>query len=202
MRKIRAQLFMSLDGIVDGLEDWHFPYFTEEMGAAVDATLATSDTILLGRRTYDSFAGAWPEREVEGGEDADFVKHLGDARKIVVSNQALEFAWRNSEQLTGALPEAVAALKEDVGDTHIAVAGSISIVRQLLSEGLLDELHLLVHPIAVRKGMRLFDDGESPIPLRLISCETFATGVLNLVYGSIDSTDVATQEDAEVHPSR
>ena len=202
MRKIRAQLFMSLDGIVDGLEDWHFPYFTEEMGAAVDATLATSDTILLGRRTYDSFAGAWPEREVEGGEDADFAKHLGDARKIVVSNQALEFAWRNSEQLTGALPEAVAALKEDVGDTHIAVAGSISIVRQLLSEGLLDELHLLVHPIAVRKGMRLFDDGESPIPLRLISCETFATGVLNLVYGSTDSTDVATQEDAEVHPSR
>jgi dihydrofolate reductase len=182
MRKIVAELFISLDGVVDGLEDWHFPYFTDEMGAAVDAILGTSDTILLGRKTYDSFAGAWPEREAAGGEDAEFAKGLGDARKIVVSNQTLELTWRNSEQLTGELVEAVAALKEEPGDTHIAMAGSVSIVRQLLDAGLLDKLHLLVHPIAVRKGTRLFDDGEAPIPLRLISSETFKSGVLNLVY--------------------
>jgi len=126
-------------------------------------------------------------------------KALGDARKIVVSNQQLEFTWRNSEQLEGDLVEAVAALKNEPGDTNIALSGSVSVVRQLLAAGLLDELHLLVHPIAVRKGMRLFDEGETPIPLTLISSETFKTGVLNLVYGPAESTGDATYEDAKVH---
>src|SRR5919107_5272317 len=108
MRLIKSVVFISLDGIVDGLEDWHFPYFNDEMGAAVDETMATSDTLLLGRKTYDSFAGAWPEREAAGEEDADFAKALGDARKIVVSHQSLEFTWRNSETLSGELLESVA----------------------------------------------------------------------------------------------
>ena len=102
--------------------------------------------------------------------------------QVVVSNQKLEFTWRNSEQLEGDLVEAVTALKNEPGG-NIALSGSVSVVRQLLAAGLLDELHLLVHPIAVRKGMRLFDQNETPIPLRLISSETFKTGVLNLVYG-------------------
>jgi dihydrofolate reductase len=187
MRKITAELFISLDGVVDGLEEWHFHYFNDEMGAAVDAVLGTADTILLGRKTYDSFAGAWPEREAAGGEDAPFAKTLGDARKIVVSNQQLEFTWRNSEQLQGDLIEGVSALKKEPGGT-IFMSGSISVVRQLLAAGLLDELHLLVHPIAVRKGTRLFDEGESRVPLKLISSETFTTGVLNLLYAVDEGT--------------
>ena len=198
MRKITAGLFISLDGVVEAPDQWHFPYFNEEMGAAVDATLGAADTVLFGRKTYDSFAGAWPEREAAGGEDADFAKALGDARKIVVSNQKLEFSWRNSEQLEGDLVEAVTALKNEPG-ANIALSGSVSVVRQLLAAGLLDELHLLMHPIAVRKGMRLFDEGEAPMPLRLISSETFKTGVLNLVYGPAEPTDDATYEDAKVH---
>jgi dihydrofolate reductase len=201
MRKIIAGLFISLDGVVEAPDQWHFPYFNDEMGAAVAATLGTADTILFGRTTYDSFAGAWPEREAAGGEDAEFAKLLGDARKIVVSNQPLEFTWRNSEQLEGDLVEAVTALKSEPGG-DIALSGSISVVRQLLAAGLLDELHLLVHPIAVRKGMRLFDEGEAPIPLRLLSSETFTTGVLNLVYGPAESTGDATYEDAKVHLSQ
>ena len=160
MRKITAGLFISLDGVVEAPDQWHFPYFNEEMGAAVGATLGGADTMLFGRKTYDSFAGAWPEREAAGEEDADFAKTLGDARKIVVSNQQLEFTWRNSEQLQGDLVEAVTALKNEPGG-NIAMSGSVSVVRQLLAAGLLDELHLLVHPIAVRKGMRLFDEGET-----------------------------------------
>ena len=197
MRKIVAGLFISLDGVVEAPDQWHFPYFNEEMGAAVDATLGTADTVLFGRKTYDSFAGAWPEREAAGEEDAEFGKRLGDARKIVVSNQKLEFTWRNSEQLEGDLVETVTALKDEPGG-NIALSGSVSVVRQLLAAGLLDELHLLVHPIAVRKGMRLFDEGETPIPLRLISSETFETGVLNLVYGPAESTGDATYDDAKV----
>jgi dihydrofolate reductase len=198
MRKITAGLFISLDGVVEAPDQWHFPYFNEEMAAAVDATLGTSDTVLFGRKTYDSFAGAWPEREAAGGEDAGMAKALGDARKIVVSSTRLEFTWRNSEQLEGDLAEAVTALKNEPGG-NIALSGSVSVVRQLLAAGLLDELHLLVHPIAVRKGMRLFDEGESPIPLELISAETFETGVLNLVYRPAESPGDATYEDAKLY---
>jgi dihydrofolate reductase len=197
VRKIIAGLFVSLDGVVEAPDQWHFPYFNDEMGAAVDASLGQSDTLLLGRVTYDSFAGAWPEREAGGEEDAPFAKALGDARKIVVSNQKLDFTWRNSEQLQGDLVEAVTALKNEEGGT-IAMSGSVSIVRQLLAAGLLDELHLLVHPIAVRNGERLFDEGE-PIPLRLVSSEAFTTGVLNLVYAPAAAPENKTYEDARTH---
>jgi dihydrofolate reductase len=201
VRKITAGLFIALDGVVEAPDQWHFPYFNDEMGAAVDATLGAADTVLFGRKTYDSFAGAWPEREAAGGEDAPFAKALGDARKIVASHQKLDFTWRNSEQLEGDLVEAVTALKNEPGG-NIGMSGSVSVVRQLLAAGLVDELHLLVHPIAVRNGMRLFDEGENPIPLRLISSETFKTGVLNLVYAPAESTGDATYDDAKVHLSQ
>jgi dihydrofolate reductase len=199
MRKITAGLFISLDGVVEDPQDWHFPYFNDEMGVAVDAQLGSADTLLLGRKTYDSFAGAWPEREVAGEEDADMGKALGDARKIVVSNQNLQFTWRNSEQLKGDLVEFVTALKNEPGETNIAMSGSVSIVRQLLAAGLLDELHLLVHPIAVRKGMRLFDEGESPVPLQLVSSQTFTTGVLYLVYAPTESAPTGTYDEAKAN---
>ena len=199
MRKIIAGLFISLDGVVEAPDQWHVPYFNDEMGVAVGASLGSADTMLFGRKTYDSFAGAWPEREAAGGEDAPFAKLLGDARKIVVSNQRLELGWRNSEQLEGDFVEAVTALKNEPGGT-IAMSGSVSVIRQLLDAGLLDELHLLLHPIAVRKGMRLFDEGDSSVPLRLISSETFETGVLNLVYAPAELT-TATYDDAKQHLS-
>jgi dihydrofolate reductase len=202
MRKIIAGMFISLDGVVEAPDQWHFPYFNDEMAAAVDATFGSADTVLFGRKTYDSFAGAWPERETAGEEDAGMAKMLGDARKIVASNQELEFTWRNSEQLRGDLVTAVTALKNEPGDANIGMSGSVSVVRQLLAAGLLDELHLLVHPIALRKGMRLFDEGESPIPLQLIKSETFKTGVLNLVYAPTESTENATYEDAKRHLSQ
>ncbi|HCT78923.1 MAG TPA: pyrimidine reductase [Micromonosporaceae bacterium] len=199
MRKIIAGMFISLDGVVEAPDQWHFPYFNDEMGAAVDASLGGAETMLFGRKTYDSFAGAWPEREAAGEEDAHFAKVLGDVRKIVVSNQQLDFTWRNSEQLQGDLVEAVTALKNEPGDGKITMSGSVSVVRQLLAAGLLDELHLLVHPIAVRKGMRLFDEGEPTIPLNLVSSQTFQTSVLNLVYAPAESAGNAGYEDAKAH---
>jgi dihydrofolate reductase len=199
MRRVTAGLFISLDGVVEDPQNWHFPYFNDQMGAAVDGQLGSSDTLLLGRKTYDSFAGAWPEREAAGGEDAGFAKVLGDARKIVVSNQDLQLTWRNSERLQGDLLQAVTALKNEPGGTDIAMSGSVSVVRQLLAADLLDELHLLVHPIAVRKGMRLFDEGESPIPLRLLASHAFTTGVMHLIYAPAESSPTGTYEDAKAH---
>jgi dihydrofolate reductase len=193
MRKIVAGLFISLDGVVEAPDQWHFPYFNDEMGAAVTATFGSADTMLFGRTTYDSFAGAWPGREEAGEEDAAFAKALGDMRKIVASNQDLEFTWRNSEQLQGDLVEAVTALKNEPG-ANIALSGSVSVVRQLLAAGLLDELHLLVHPIVVRKGMRLFDEGDASVPLELVSSETFETGVLNLVYAPAEAREGGYEE--------
>ncbi|WP_327733696.1 dihydrofolate reductase family protein [Streptomyces nojiriensis] len=200
MRKIKAQLFISLDGVVEAPDQWHFPYFNEEMGAAVDATLGRADTLLLGRRTYDSFAGAWPDREAAGGEDAPFAKVLGDARKIVVSNGPYDFTWRNSELLVGDLTTAVAALKNEPGaDTPVWISGSVSVVRQLVAAGLLDELNLLLHPIAVRNGMRLFEEDAPSIPLELVSAETFRTGVLNLFYAVATTPGEGTYEDAKTY---
>lgn len=199
MRKIVAQLFISLDGVVEAPDQWHFPYFNDEMGAAVDAVLGRADTLLLGRVTYDSFAGAWPGREAAGGEDAPFAKALGDARKIVVSSQRLDLAWRNSEQLQGDFVEAVTALKNEPGQGPIAVSGSVSVVRQLLDAGLLDDLNLLVHPVAVRKGERLFGEKEPSVPLELLSFEAFGTGVLNLHYGPAAPVGEAEYDDAKTH---
>lgn len=185
MKKISAGLFIAVDGVVEEPGNWHFPYFNDEMGASVMAQIGGADTLLFGRVTYDSFAGAWPERELAGEEDAGMAKAIGDARKIVVSHQDLTFDWRNSEQLRGDLIEGVRALKAE-GEGTIGMSGSVSIVRQLLAAGLIDELHLLVHPIAVGKGLRLFDETADPIPLKLIESKAFTTGVLDLVYGPAD----------------
>jgi dihydrofolate reductase len=182
MATITASMFMALDGVVDpAVGNWHFPYFNDEMGRAVART-HDADVMLFGRVTYDSFAGAWPGREAAGQEDAEFAKKLGDMRKIVVSQRPLEFTWRNSEQLQGSLAEGAAALKADPSIQKIALSGSVSVVRQLLAAGLLDELHLFVHPALAGSGLRLFQDEAPEQPLRLLSAQPFATGVIYLVY--------------------
>ncbi|MGW0162779.1 dihydrofolate reductase family protein [Mycobacterium sp. NPDC003323] len=197
MTRITAGLFISVDGVIEAPDRWHFPYFNDEMGAAVDAQLGSAQTILLGRATYDSFAGAWPQREADGGEDAEFAKKLGDTRKIVVSRQRLSFDWRNSEQLSGDLIEGVTALKAQPGG-DIGIAGSVSVVRELLAAGLLDELHLLIHPVVVGTGARLFRDGDA-LPLKLLSSTAFRTGVVHSVYTKDDAAPTGSYEDAKQH---
>ncbi|MET8089290.1 dihydrofolate reductase family protein [Micromonospora sp. NPDC005220] len=183
MAKVISTLFISADGVAEIDPDWHFPYFDENMGRAVTEDYdAAADVLLIGRVTYDSFAGAWPDREAAGGEDAPFAKQLGDTRKVVVSRQPLEFSWRNSELINGDLLDAVTALKADAGVRGILIPGSISVVQQLLAAGLVDELRLLVHPVAARKGRKLFDEGEPAYHLRLVASEAFPTGVLRVIY--------------------
>ena len=197
MAIITASVFMALDGVVDpAVGNWHFPYFNDEMGRAVDST-HDADVMLFGRVTYDSFAGAWPGREAAGEEDAEFAKKLGDMRKVVVSHRPLEFTWRNSEQLQGGLAEGAAALKADPSVRRIALSGSVSVVRQLLAAGLLDELHLFVHPAVAGSGLRLFQDDGREQPLRLLSSQPFATGVIYLVYGPDPNPPAGSYEQAK-----
>lgn len=184
MRKLTATFFMALDGVVEAPETWNGAYWSDEMGAALGVGMAEADTFLYGRRTYDDMAAAWPEREEVGdaaGDDAPFAAVLGDTRKIVVSRQPLTLTWRNSEQLSGDLIGGTTALKAGEGGA-IAMAGSISVVRQLLAAGLVDELHLFVHPVAVRRGERLFAEADIPAPLALVSCAALPAGVVHLVY--------------------
>jgi dihydrofolate reductase len=205
MPKVISTLFISADGVAEIDPAWHFPYFDDAMGRAVNEDYETSDVMLIGRVTYDSFAGAWPDRETAGGEDAQFATHLGDARKVVVSRQPLDFSWRNSELLDGDLVEAVTALKADAGIRGILVPGSISVVQQLLAAGLVDELRLLVHPVAARKGRRLFDDGDAPYHLRTTATEVFPTGVIRVIYAPTPSPtpagNDAVEEDQSAAPS-
>ena len=180
MTTVTASLFAALDGVVDPMVgNWHFPYFNDEMGDAVGET-HDADVMLFGRVTYDSFAGAWPGREAEGDE---FAKRLGDVRKIVASRRELQLTWRNSEQLHGDLVEAATALKNDPSVPRIALSGSVSVVLQLLDAGLLDELHLFVHPATAGTGLHLFADDAPARHLELLSCTPFKTGVVHLVYG-------------------
>lgn len=197
MAQVTASMFSALDGVVDPmLGNWHFPYFNDEMGDAVAGT-HDADVMLFGRVTYDSFAGAWPDREAAGGDDAFFAKLLGDMRKIVVSRSALTFTWRNSEQLQGDLVDAVSALKQDPSVRRIALSGSVSVVRQLLDAGLLDELNLFVHPATAGSGLRLFDEGGPARHLKLLSCQPFRTGVVHLTYGPDPNPPAGTYDEAK-----
>ncbi len=182
MAKLISTLFIAADGVAEIDPDWHFPYFDENMGRAGGEDYDTADMLLIGRETYDSFAGAWPDREAAGGEDASFAKQLGDLRKVVVSRLPREFSWRNTELIDGHLIEAVTALKADAGITGILIPGSISVVQQLLAAGLVDELRLLVHPVAARKGRKLFDDGDPPYHFTVTATEAFPTGVIRVIY--------------------
>jgi dihydrofolate reductase len=181
MATVASTLFISLDGVAEVDPAWHFPYFDDAMGEVVDADYADTDVLVLGRVTYDSFAGAWPDREAAGGEDATFATHLGEVRKVVATRGQQELGWRNAER-SDDIVATVAALRADGGVGKVLVAGSLSIVRQLLVAGQLDELRLLVHPVAAGRGEHLFDP-EAPLqPLRLLRSAVLPTGVVQLVY--------------------
>ncbi|MFI9532164.1 dihydrofolate reductase family protein [Nocardia fusca] len=203
MAKVVSTLFISVDGVAEIDPAWHFPYFDESMGRAVSEDYDTADVLLIGRETYDSFAGAWPGREAAGGDDAPFAGQLGDMRKIVVSRGQREFSWRNSELIKGDLLDAVTSLKADSNVRGILIPGSISVVQQLLEAGLVDELRLLVHPVAARKGRRLFDDGDAPYHLRVTATEVYPTGVIRVIYSPTAApAEVGYDEVKERVPGR
>jgi len=183
VRKIKSHFFISLDGVVESPDQWHFPYFDDEMGDAVGAGFATTGAILMGRVLYDEWAPYWP-----GHADEPFGDVINSIQKYVVSDTLRTAEWQNTEVIGGD----VAARKltdlkaQDGGD--ITMSGSATTVRWLLREGLLDELNLLVHPILVGDGLaRLFPPDEPSAPLELLSAQTFKTGVLNLSYAPAKS---------------
>lgn len=175
MRKIVSHFFISLDGVVESPDQWHFPYFSDEMGEAIGAGFAASDALLLGRRNYEEWASYWPTSEDE------FAPIMNGMQKYVVSSTLESTDWSNSILIKDDVAATIAKLKTESGK-NIAMSGSGRLVEWLLQNDLLDELQLLVHPLVVGKGRRLFQDAQPTRELELIDSKTFSTGVLHLTY--------------------
>lgn len=176
MAKIIAHFFISLDGVVEAPDQWHFPYWNDEMGAAVEAGMQSAAAMLMGRRLYDEWSAYWTTTD----KDQEVAAMLNNVRKYVVSNTLEKADWNNTTVISGDVAAKLRELKEQT-DGDIQMSGCATTVRWLLANGLLDELKLLVHPIAVGHGRRLFEDTPTH-PLKLVKSETFKTGVLDLTY--------------------
>ncbi len=178
MRKVTAGLFVSLDGVVESPEKWQLPYFDDEMGEAVGAAMAAADAMLLGRVTYQEFASYWPG---VSSEEQPFAGYMNDTPKYVVSASLEMVEWNNSTLIKGNVAEEISRLKQQPGK-NIGITGSATLVQSLLRDDLLDELGLMVHPVVVGSGKRLFEEGGAPKGLELVDSKTFSTGVVYLTY--------------------
>ena len=157
-RKVVASVLLSLDGVAEGLEDLFVGVDDEVMDETLRRGIAAQDTVLLGRRTFDEWAGFWPTSDIE-----PFASFINRVEKFVVTSSPLGKAWTNSFAVKGPLPEFVRSLKEKAGG-EIGVHGSIQLTQSLLEAGLIDELHLGIAPALKIKGRRLFEKG---VPRRL-----------------------------------
>jgi len=176
MRTITVGEFVSLDGVVEAPEKWHFPWLDDEMMAAIWSEPA--ETLLLGRVTYESFAGAF------AGMPADdpVAAQMNRPEKVVVSRSLSSLSWVNSRLLPpGDVAARVAELKAAPGGP-ITITGSITLCRTLLAAGLVDRISLLVHPIVVGTGERFFAADGPGVPLSLEKCDVFGSGVTHQIY--------------------
>jgi dihydrofolate reductase len=176
MRKLAASFFMSLDGVVDSPQDWHFPYMNDEIGAVIGAGMS-ADTIVLGRRTYEEWAAFWPQQPSDDG----MAGFINGTPKLVASRTLQQVEWDTAELIRGDVAEALADLKQGPGG-EIAINGSGTLVSSLLEAGLVDELRLLVHPVLVGRGKHLFENGAGPKGLELAESHALGNGVLNLTF--------------------
>jgi dihydrofolate reductase len=184
MGKIVVTEFVSLDGVMEdpgGSGDfdyggWSFEFSRGDEGDKfkLDETL-DSEALLLGRVTYEDFAAAWPSR------DGEFADKFNSMPKYVVSSTLEDPEWNNSTVLKGDLVEEVSKLKQR-SDGDIVVHGSAQLVQALIEEGLVDELRLMVFPVVLGKGKRVFGDTSDKKPLRLADSKTVGDGVAILVY--------------------
>jgi dihydrofolate reductase len=177
MRRVVASQFLSLDGVMESPEKWHLPYFNEEMGAVIGEAISSTDAFLLGRRTYEEWAAFWPGQS----GDEPMAAAINGLPKYVASTTLDEVTWQNSTLLGDDVAAAVSDLKQQSGK-DISISGSATLIRSLLNEGLIDELRLMIHPVVLGSGGRLFENGTGKTPLELVESKTFSTGVLDLTY--------------------
>ena len=180
MSRLAATLFVSLDGVVESPEKWSFPYWNDAIGKFKREETFASDALLLGRVTYEGFASAWPGRKDPDG----FADRFNSMPKYVASRTLKKLEWNNSHLIDGDLVPAVSKLKRQPGQ-DIVIHGSPTLIRSLMPHDLIDEYRLLVYPIVLGPGKRLFDE-TSGSNLKLVEAEPYDTGVVKLVYHRAD----------------
>lgn len=211
MRKLRVSTFLTLDGVMQGPggpeEDrsggfehggWSVKYWDDQLDDAMNRFMRGPFDLLLGRRTYEIFAAYWPHSEEPGA------KELNDARKHVASRTLQRVDWQNSTLIKGDVPEYVRKLKQQDGP-EIQVHGSGNLIQTLLKHDLIDEFQLLIFPIVLGTGKRLFADGAVPAGLKLVDSTTASTGVVIGRYeraGAIEYGSFAPEEPTEVEAER
>lgn len=174
MRKLVVTEFVSLDGVVED-PAWTFPYWNDEIAAFKGEETSASDALLLGRVTYEGFAAAWPESTDEGAD------YFNSVRKYVVSTTLEEpLEWNNSTLIKGDVVEEITNLKRQDGK-DITVHGSAALAQTLMRHDLVDRYRLLVYPVVLGEGKRLFEEGV-PATLKLLESRSFDSGVVALVY--------------------
>ncbi len=185
MRKVVVSEYVTADGVMEdpggaeGFEHggWSFQYWSDELAKFKFDELFASDALLLGRVTYEGFAGAWPSMTDEQG----FADRMNSLPKFVVSTTLEKAEWNNSRLVKGNIPEEIAGLKQQPGQ-DILVGGSRRLVHTLMQHDLIDEYRLLVHPVVLGSGKRLFGDGIGKKALKLIDTKAFGSGVVALSY--------------------
>src|SRR5690242_8887762 len=178
MGAIHVHEFQSLDGVIDE-PTWTFDYgFDPRMGETIGALVQRSGGILLGRTTYEMFEPAWSTRTAEEDPGAPF---FNNTMKYVVSGTLTTPTWRNSQIVGAYEPDAIRRLKDEV-DGDLYVSGSVTLVRAMVADGLVDELHLFVYPLTRGAGPRLFPEDAAPAKLSIAACESYENGVVYLAY--------------------
>jgi dihydrofolate reductase len=177
MGRIVSNFFISFDGVVEAPNEWHFPYFDDAMGRIMGEGMQTQRAFLMGRRLYDEWSQFWPAQ----GPEVPFSAHINGIPKYVLTHRPIEGDLWSGTTVLGEDPVAELQQLKTTYDGDIALSGCATTVRWLLSRDLLDELNLLVHPIAVGTGQRLFEDTPT-VPLTLLSSEALDSGVLHVRY--------------------
>ncbi|MDQ6816038.1 MAG: dihydrofolate reductase family protein [Actinomycetota bacterium] len=178
MGKILGHEFIALDGVYEE-PSWTMDYpFDPKMGEAIGALMGSCKALLLGRRTFEMFAPAWSGRTAEEDPGAPF---MNESPKYVVSGTLKSGDWNNSTILGPYDKDVIRALKDRV-DGEIYVSGSGTLIRAMLADGLVDELHLFVYPVVLGAGERLFPDGSATAKFALAATESYESGVVHLGY--------------------
>lgn len=198
MRKIAVTEFISVDGVIESPHEWHLPFFDDEAGMYKHNELVNTGALLLGRTTYDGFAAAWPERgrdmagqpepADESDDEAYFTDRFNWLPKYVVSDTLTEdrATWNNTRIIRGTnLADDLNALKREDGK-DIVIHGSGKLVASLMPLGVIDEYRLMVHPIVVGKGQRLFSEGLPSTTLTLVDTVSYPKGITVLTYAPGD----------------
>ena len=179
MATIAVHEFISLDGVFES-PSWTAEFgFDDQMGETLAAITGNAETILLGRKTHEMFAPAWRDRTAEDDPGAPF---FNTTEKLVVATKQPAEEWDNTTVFGTYDADAIRRLKEERRGT-IYISGSGQLVRALLADGLVDELHLFVYPIALGEGERLWREGEGPTKLELLEHDVYDNGVVHLSYG-------------------